>query len=165
MRFVVVGAGAVGGVVGGRLFEHGHDVVLVAQGDHGRAIAAAGLTLASATGVVVLPVPVTGSAHNVDWRDDDVVLLAVKSQDTELALRQLSASAPRSVAIVCVQNGVANEPTALRHEDDILAVLEQPAPYDAAHSSCSYYDKTHASSLAHQPASECSFAKSTSSGT
>ena len=64
MRFVVVGAGAVGGVVGGRLFEHGHDVVLVAQGDHGRVIAAAGLTLASATGVAVLPVPVTGSAHN-----------------------------------------------------------------------------------------------------
>jgi len=43
-----------------------------------------------------------------------VALLAVKSQDTELALRQLSASAPRSVTIVCVQNGVANEPTALR---------------------------------------------------
>jgi 2-dehydropantoate 2-reductase len=64
--------------------------------------------------VVVLPVPVTGSAHHVDWRDDDVVLLAVKSQDTELALRQLSASAPPSVAIVCVQNGVANEPAALR---------------------------------------------------
>ena len=30
MRFIVLGAGAVGGVVGGRLFEHGHDVVLVA---------------------------------------------------------------------------------------------------------------------------------------
>ena len=42
MRFVVVGAGAVGGVVGGRLFEHGHEVVLVAQGEHGRAIASSG---------------------------------------------------------------------------------------------------------------------------
>ena len=114
MRFVIVGAGAVGGVVGGRLFEHGREVVLVAPGEHGRTIAAGGLTLASATGVVVLPVPVTGSVHNVDWREDDVVLLAVKSQDTDLALRQLSASAPRSVAVVCVQNGVANEPCALR---------------------------------------------------
>ena len=27
MRIVVFGAGAVGGVIGGRLFEHGHDVV------------------------------------------------------------------------------------------------------------------------------------------
>jgi len=114
MRFVVVGAGAVGGVVGGRLFEHGHEVVLVAQGEHGRAIASNGLTVASATGVVVLPVPVQGSPQHVDWREDDVVLLAVKSQDTDVALRQLSASAPRSVAVVCVQNGVANEPAALR---------------------------------------------------
>ena len=37
MRFVVVGAGAVGGVVGGRLAQHGHAVVLVA-----RALAIAG---------------------------------------------------------------------------------------------------------------------------
>ena len=31
MRFIVYGAGAVGGVVGGRMFQHGHDVVLVAR--------------------------------------------------------------------------------------------------------------------------------------
>ena len=42
MRLVVYGAGAVGGVVGGRLFQHGHDVVLVARGEHQRAIAARG---------------------------------------------------------------------------------------------------------------------------
>ena len=45
MRLVVYGAGAVGGVVGGRLFQHGHDVVLVARGEHQRAIAARGLTI------------------------------------------------------------------------------------------------------------------------
>src|SRR5687767_4430253 len=39
MRFVIVGAGAIGGVVGGRLAEHGHDVVLVARGAHHDAIA------------------------------------------------------------------------------------------------------------------------------
>jgi 2-dehydropantoate 2-reductase len=63
---------------------------------------------------VVLPIPVTGWAHHVEWREDDVVLLAVKSQDTEVALRQVRACAPRSVAVVCLQNGVANEPAALR---------------------------------------------------
>ena len=31
MRFVVIGAGAVGGVVGGRLAQHGREVVLVAR--------------------------------------------------------------------------------------------------------------------------------------
>ena len=66
MRFVVFGAGAVGGVVGGRLYEHGHDVLLIARGPHAKAIAATGLTLASAAGVVVLPVPVTQTPEAVD---------------------------------------------------------------------------------------------------
>ncbi len=70
MRFAVVGAGAVGGVIGGRLFESGHDVVLVARGRHLEAIRSDGLTLASPTGSVVLgslwsgirPKPVWGRA-------------------------------------------------------------------------------------------------------
>ncbi len=122
MRFVVLGAGAVGGVVGGRLFEHGHDVLLIARGEHARAISSTGLTLASASGVAVLPVPVTVSPFDVDWRDDDVVLMAVKSQDTEMALRQLSGSAPASVPVVCMQNGVANEATALRRFANVYGV-------------------------------------------
>jgi len=114
MRFIVLGAGAVGGVVGGRLFEHGHDVVLVARGEHARAIADSGLTLASATGVTSLDVPVTDHLGSLTWAGDEVVLLAVKSQDTEEALRQLQAVAPPSTPIVCMQNGVANEAAALR---------------------------------------------------
>ena len=47
MRFVVVGAGAVGGVVGARLAQHGHDVALVARGPHRAAMAAGGLLLRS----------------------------------------------------------------------------------------------------------------------
>ena len=45
MRFVVYGAGAIGGVVGGRLAQHGHDVVLIARGDHHDAIRDDGLRL------------------------------------------------------------------------------------------------------------------------
>ena len=36
MRFVVYGAGAIGGVLGGRLHEAGHEVVLIARGAHFR---------------------------------------------------------------------------------------------------------------------------------
>ncbi|HUC15974.1 MAG TPA: 2-dehydropantoate 2-reductase N-terminal domain-containing protein, partial [Acidimicrobiales bacterium] len=87
MRFIVLGAGAVGGVVGGRLFEYGHDVVLVARGEHGKVLAEDGLTQASATGVLTLPVPATDSLETVRWHGDEIVLMAVKSQDTEEALR------------------------------------------------------------------------------
>lgn len=122
MRYIVFGAGAVGGVVGGRLFEHGHDVVLVARGEHERVIASDGLALASATGVANLRVPVTDRPDRVAWTGDEVVLLSVKSQDTEAALRQLAATAPASTPVVCVQNGVANERATLRRFVNVYGI-------------------------------------------
>ena len=113
-RIIVHGAGAIGGVIGGRLFQHGHDVVLVARGAHHDAIAAGGLRLRSPDGEVTLPVPVVDHPGAVDWREDDVVVLAVKSQDSDGALADLVAVAPPATAIVCAQNGVANERRALR---------------------------------------------------
>ena len=44
MRYIVYGAGAVGGVIGARLFQAGHDVVLIARGPHLDAIRERGLT-------------------------------------------------------------------------------------------------------------------------
>ena len=82
LRFVVYGAGAVGGVVGGRLFQHGHDVVLVARGDHGRAIAERGLTVEWPEGSITLPVPVVDHPCELTFGPDDIVVVGVKSQDT-----------------------------------------------------------------------------------
>ena len=48
MRFVVYGAGAIGGVIGARLHQHGHEVVLIARGAHLEAIRARGLRIESA---------------------------------------------------------------------------------------------------------------------
>ncbi len=123
MRFVVVGAGAVGGVVGGRLFQHGHDVVLVARGEHGAAIRDRGLTVASPDVRVTLPVPVVDHPGGISWRDGDAVLLAVKSQDTADALRSLAAVAPATVPVACAQNGVSNEPAAARRFHRVYGIL------------------------------------------
>lgn len=114
MRFVVFGAGGVGGVVGGRLFQHGHDVTLVARGDHLATMKAEGLRLESPDDTVTLDVPTASSAADVDWRSDDVCLLSVKSQDTSAALDALAAVAPPELPIACAQNGVDNERQALR---------------------------------------------------
>lgn len=114
MRFVIFGAGAVGGVIGGRLFEHGHEVVLIARGAHGQAIATDGLTLESADGAAALRIPVVERADEITFGNHDVVVLATKSQDTSPALEALAATAPPTIAVVCAQNGVENERLALR---------------------------------------------------
>lgn len=114
MRFVVFGAGAIGGVVGARLAQAGEEVVLVARGAHADALAERGLRLRAPDGDVTVELPVAGSAGDLELRDEDVVLLATKSQDTAAALLDLAAVAPATIAIVCVQNGVANERAASR---------------------------------------------------
>ena len=109
MRFVVLGAGAVGGTVGGRLTQHGHSVVLIARGAHYEAIRDHGLHLQSPDDTVTLTVPVVDRVAAVSWTTDDVLLLATKTQDTEAALRALASVAPSSLPVFCVQNSVANE--------------------------------------------------------
>jgi 2-dehydropantoate 2-reductase len=113
MRFVVLGAGAIGGAVGARLFQRGYDVTLVARGEHGRALQS-GLVLEAPGETVTLPIPVVADPAQASWDGDAVVLLAVKGQDTDHALTQLGA-APPSTPVVCMQNGVENERRVLRH--------------------------------------------------
>jgi len=122
MRFIVVGAGAIGGVIGGRLHQHGHDVVLVARGDHYRALADHGLQLQAPEGTVHLDVPVEANLGAIGWRDGDVVIMAVKSQDTRGVLADLDHVAPPDVPIVCAQNGVDNERAALRVSSNVYAM-------------------------------------------
>jgi 2-dehydropantoate 2-reductase len=124
-RFIVYGAGAVGGSVGSRLFEHGHDVVLIARGAHREAIARAGLRFESPDGVLVQPIEVVALPEEIAWRADDVVLLTVKSQDTAGVLERLETAAGPDVAVVCVQNGVENERAALRRFADVYSVVVQ----------------------------------------
>lgn len=121
MRFVIMGAGAIGGVVGGRLAQHGHDVVLVARGPHGDAIAADGLLVRSPDDEVRLRVPVVSHPGALELGSDDVVLLAVKGQDTIAALDGL-AHGPADLPIACLQNGVDNERQALRRTSRVYAV-------------------------------------------
>lgn len=113
-RFVVLGAGAVGGAVGARLALTGSEVLLVARGEHGRVIADQGLRLEGPGGREVVRVPVVEALGPGMTRAGDVVLLATKSQDAAGALEQLAGAAGPEVPVVCMQNGIENERAALR---------------------------------------------------
>jgi 2-dehydropantoate 2-reductase len=130
MRFVVLGAGAVGGVVGARLAQHGHDVLLIARGDHYDAIKKDGLHLESPDEAVTLKIPVVDHPSKISWTSDDVLLLATKTQDTEAALDTLATVAPPTLPIFCAQNSVANERMATHRFERVYGVFVWcPADY------------------------------------
>jgi 2-dehydropantoate 2-reductase len=118
MRFVVVGTGAIGGVVGGKLAAAGHDVVLVARGAQFAAIRERGLRIETPAGPMTVTAPVVDRVDAVDWRDDDVALVATKTQDVAGALAPIGVD----VTVACLTNGIEAERIALRRFSRVLAV-------------------------------------------
>lgn len=129
MRFVVLGAGAIGGVVGARLAQHGHEVLLIARGAHYEAIRDHGLRLESPDEVTNIRIPVVDHPSKITWTGEDILLVATKTQDTETALDSLEA-APRTLPVFCAQNGVANERMAGERFDNVYGTFVWcPADY------------------------------------
>lgn len=108
MRILVAGAGAVGSWLGGNLAAGGAEVVLVARGEHGQALAASGVRLGDGQTTIVRPPVFPTVAAASAAGPFDVALVAVKSYDTAALARELAAagSPPR---VACFQNGVGNE--------------------------------------------------------
>ncbi|MER6419544.1 2-dehydropantoate 2-reductase N-terminal domain-containing protein [Streptomyces sp. NPDC001137] len=122
MRYIIIGAGAVGGSVGGRLAGAGHEVVLVARGAHHAALREDGLRLKVPDGEYTHRLPtVEGPDELGELRADDVLVLAVKTQDTVGALRAWGpapvaggGTAAERLPLFCAQNGVEGPRLALR---------------------------------------------------
>jgi 2-dehydropantoate 2-reductase len=122
MRFILYGAGGVGGTIGAELFRAGEDVILIARGAHLDAIKKNGLRYETPNYQETLPIKVVGHPSKIDFRNDDVVILSMKAQHTQGALEDLRAAAGDTVPVVCCQNGVANEAMALRRFRQVYAM-------------------------------------------
>ena len=123
MRFIIYGAGGIGGTIGVRLLQAGTEVVMIARGAHLEAIRERGLELLAPGEQITRQVDVVGHPREVDWRPDDVVLMCMKSQHAAAALEDLRSVAPDEIAVVCAQNGVTNERAALRQFASVYAML------------------------------------------
>ncbi len=112
MRFVIFGAGGVGGYFGARLAAAGNDVAFIARGAHREAMTRRGLTVRSALGDLHIAEPAV-FADPAEAGPCDYVLLCVKMQDlAPLAesLRPLIAQdTAHHTAVVPLQNGVEAE--------------------------------------------------------
>jgi 2-dehydropantoate 2-reductase len=122
VRYLIVGAGAVGGTLAARLHEAGRDAVLVARGANLEVLSRRGLELRTPEGVSLRRVPVVASPADAGLGPEDVVVLATKTQDSEAALGALEDAVPADVGVVCAQNGVENERLALRRFPCVYAM-------------------------------------------
>jgi 2-dehydropantoate 2-reductase len=122
VRYIIIGAGAVGGAIGGRLAESGHEVVLVARGAHRAVLRAGGLRFRVPEGELSYRLPVVDGPGGLgELRADDVLVLAVKTQDSEAALAAWGpapvaggGTAAERLPVVCAQNGLESQRLALR---------------------------------------------------
>jgi 2-dehydropantoate 2-reductase len=102
----VMGAGAVGGFFGARLAQIGATVMLIGRSGHVAAIGERGLELTS-DGEVTL-VPMAASTDVAALADAEVVLVSVKSTDTDTVAASLATVLAPDALIVSLQNGVDN---------------------------------------------------------
>lgn len=122
-RWIVYGAGAIGGTIGARLHMSGAEVVLIARGSHADVLQQDGLRFVHPAGVEQLPIPCVTHPTQLHPSGDDCVLLAMKTQHTQPALFDLLQAGFARTPIFCVQNGVANERMVSRLFRSVYATL------------------------------------------
>lgn len=106
MRYLVYGAGTIGGLLGGLLSKAGHDVALVTRGAHREAMAASGLSIhekaSDATDVIkvnaILPEDAKGPY--------DVVYVTLKAHQIAGSAAQIASLRAKDGCYVFCQNGL-----------------------------------------------------------
>jgi 2-dehydropantoate 2-reductase len=104
MRFIVIGAGGVGGCFGAELARAGHDVTMFARGAHLEAIRKNGLTVRVPDGEWIAQVGAINDLASVP--EADVAIVAVKSYSLADVTPAVRAAAARGATVVPLLNGV-----------------------------------------------------------
>jgi 2-dehydropantoate 2-reductase len=131
MNFIILGAGAIGSYIGGRLAAAGESVTFVARPNQVQALQDAGLKITDLDGFSAdLPADSLKLAPDVqsafaalspEERSAAVILLCVKGGATHSAAADIAASAPAGTPVISFQNGVEN-----------VARIEAAAPHALA---------------------------------
>ena len=104
MRFLIAGAGAIGGYIGASLARAGRDVTLFARGAHLRAIEERGLRILSAGGDFEVRPKTLGSLSGAGLFD--VIFLGVKAHSLTQLAPQLTPLIGDATTVVSLQNGI-----------------------------------------------------------
>ena len=101
MRFVILGAGALGSIIAGHLARAGEDVMIVARGDRARYVRQHGITI---TGLADFTIACPVITDPGELQGADVLIVAVKTYDMAAALTSLRHLDVATV--LSIQNGV-----------------------------------------------------------
>ncbi len=132
-RYIIVGAGAIGGGIAGLLAESGASVVAVARGEHAEVIRRDGLTIRTPERAFTVRLPCVTDPTQLTLGPADVLVLATKTHQAEVALRQWAdvpvrdgdhelGRAGEQLPILTALNGVSAEDLALRYFARVLGV-------------------------------------------
>lgn len=113
MRIVFLGAGAVGGYFGGLLARAGEDVYFIARGGHLEAIQNRGLAFENPEASYV--VPVRASDDPRDAEKADVLIVTVKTYDTDTACPPCRPLVGPNTTVVTLQNGLGGRERLSKH--------------------------------------------------
>jgi 2-dehydropantoate 2-reductase len=136
-NIAVMGAGALGCYFGSRMAQAGARVTLIGRAGHVDAIRRNGLLLESGGRTVAIPLDATTEPSGV--RDAALVLVCVKSADTESAAQAMAPHLHRDAALVSLQNGIGNVERIRAHVDRPVAAgvvytaANMPAPGHVRH--------------------------------
>jgi len=104
MRIAVMGAGGVGGCLGGLLARSGNDVSLIARGEHLAAIRENGLKIIRPDGEFVVQVEATDDPSEIG--PVDLVLFTVKTFQNRHVITNLKPLMGPETSVITLQNGV-----------------------------------------------------------
>lgn len=104
MKIAVVGAGAIGGYIGGVLARSGHDVTLIARGPHRDAIRSNGLTIQSKDETFVTHPACTDSPAEAG--PQDLVILSLKAPAVPAMAEKMLPLFGPDTAMITAMNGV-----------------------------------------------------------
>ncbi len=111
LRFLVMGAGSIGSVIGGLLHMGGHQVYLLGKGPHIEFVADGGLTITGIWGEhrdLRIRASSSVRAMTADGFEPEWTLLSVKSYDTPGALKDLTGALGGQAGIISLQNSLGN---------------------------------------------------------
>lgn len=104
MRFLIAGAGAIGGYIGAKMARANQDVTLFARGAHLAAMQERGLRVISAEGDFEVRPNVIGSLENAG--PFDVIILGVKAHGLTALAPQIAPLIGENTTVVSTQNGI-----------------------------------------------------------